>query len=218
MNKKLIELKGKTFGKLIVLHRADKGKWGHVFWDCRCLCGNLTKVDGAKLRYGLTKSCGCLRHEGVRGKNLIHGDATDWGRAPLYNVWLRMKARCFYKKSNNYPYYGGKGIKVCNEWKNNYMVFKKWALVNGYQNNLTIDRINSNGDYKPSNCQWLTKSENSKKRWREQRKRTRRTLSKQKAIEWIIDTKAISPFTRNFVEWLYENNGAIVRVPREWVA
>lgn len=81
----------------------------------------------------------------------------------LYWIWQDMKKRCFNPKNKNYKWYGSKGIKVCDEWKNNYQNFKDWALSNGYTDKLTIDRIDSKKDYEPLNCQWITQSENSKK-------------------------------------------------------
>jgi hypothetical protein len=106
-----------------------------------------------KLRLALKGKPGRLKH----------------GKKPalLYYIWKAIKARCFNKKVNNFRNYGGKGIIVCSEWKDDFLKFRTWALRNGYQENLTIDRINNDGNYEPSNCRWITKSENSKKSWKD---------------------------------------------------
>lgn len=112
-------------------------------------------------RYGHGKTCSykCRKHATIK-----HGDAGGNGkkRQRLYDAWRSMKSRCNYPKNIRYQYYGGKGVKVCKEW-HNYTGFRMWALSNGYKDGLVIDRIDSNGNYEPSNCQWITKSENSKK-------------------------------------------------------
>lgn len=159
------DLRGKRFGRLIVLKDLGKRCGGHIVWTCICGCGNIHEAIGNNLVRGIARSCGCLRREVTIKKNWKHGDR--WIR--LYTTWLNMKNRCFGKNHHHYKYYGAKGIKVCSEWRNNFITFKSWALVNGYQGNLTIDRINPDGNYEPSNCQWLTMSENSKKAWRQGR-------------------------------------------------
>jgi len=92
-------------------------------------------------------------------KGLKHGGS----RTRLYDIWCNMKQRCYNPGAENYKYYGGKGITVCPEWLNDYIAFKTWALANGYKEGLTIDRIKSNGNYEPSNCQWITQEENARK-------------------------------------------------------
>ena len=165
MRKSFKNLKGRRFGRLDVLR--DSGRrisGGRIVWLCFCLCGNFTEVAGSHLLSGHTRSCGCLyrEHMGQMGrKNKIHGDGYPMTR--LYRIWAGMKYRCLTPGSKLYKYYGGRGIKICEEWKNNYLTFKKWALANGYKDNLTIDKINNNGNYEPKNCQWITAAENTKK-------------------------------------------------------
>jgi len=162
---KKIDITGQRFGRLIVLRDTGKRYRRYVIWACKCDCGKLVEVPSGDLRSGKIKSCGCLWKEMVKKINIIHGDS----RIRLYDVWCSMKSRCLNPKNKAYKYYGGKGIKICKEWKNNYMMFKNWALANGYKEGLTIDRIDNDGNYCPENCQWLTKSENSRngafKRW-----------------------------------------------------
>ena len=157
---------GQRFGRLVVLEEADERRCTHVCWCCICDCGATKVIAGNHLKSGKISSCGCYQKE----RTTKHGDNRAGKRERLYSIWKDMKTRCYKAKTRGYKYYGGKGVTVCNEWKNNYSAFKFWALLSGYQANLTIDRINNNGDYEPSNCQWITRSENFKKakseRWR----------------------------------------------------
>ncbi len=157
------DLKGKRFSRLIVLKDSGKRCGGHVVWICICDCGNICEVIGNNLIRGRNKSCGCLKKENAIKKNWRHGDR----RIRLYRTWVNMKSRCFRKNHHKYKYYGGRGITVCPAWRSNYLIFKEWALANGYADHLTIDRIDNDGNYEPNNCQWLTRSENSKKQWEE---------------------------------------------------
>ena len=102
------------------------------------------------------KNCGCKQ------KNTKFYVKDNYNR--IYHIWYSMINRCEQKQNDAYKNYGGRGIKIVNEWKENFAVFEKWALANGYQNDLTIDRIDNDGNYEPSNCQWLTPKENTRKR------------------------------------------------------
>jgi len=107
-----------------------------------------------------------LREESIKKtglENCIHGDAKRNNRAKLYKIWIGMKSRCYNPSRWDYKYYGKKGIIVCNEWRDDYNDFKLWAILTGYQEGLSIDRINSSGNYEPKNCQWITHSENLSK-------------------------------------------------------
>lgn len=156
---KFIDLTGQTFGYLTVLERAENNAHGQTRWRCRCVCGRETLVVAAKLRNGRTISCGCMGLRHATEAKLRHGDALASKTARLYGVWAAMKRRCYNPNCAPYKYYGGKGVKVCDEWLE-YKGFKAWALANGYTDTLTIDRIDSNGDYEPDNCQWITFAEN----------------------------------------------------------
>lgn len=151
---KLIDLSGKRFGRLVAISQDGRDKHGKVMWNCRCSCGNTRSISGGHLKSGNTKSCGCLQRE-VRIKH-----RQSYTR--LYTVWSDMKQRCFNKNLRSYEHYGGRGIKICDEWKS-FEQFYKWAMRSGYEPILTIDRKDNNGDYTPENCHFITKSENSKK-------------------------------------------------------
>lgn len=140
---------GKKYGRLTVLEECDKrGKSRCAFYKCRCECGNITYVDGSALRKGNTKSCGCSRK-----KN--HFQTHGKSKTRLYRIWQGMKTRCYNKKSSDFQYYGAKGIKICQGWLDDFTNFYKWAMDNGYKENLTIDRINSANNYDPDNCRWI---------------------------------------------------------------
>lgn len=153
-------LTGKKFGKLFVLYTPKKATNGNYLWKCLCDCGNYTVVRSAGLQSGNTKSCGCLQ----RDSNIVHG----MYYTRIYHIWSDMIQRCTNNKTPNFKRYGKNGIKVCSEW-NDATTFIKWALANGYTDKLTIDRIDSKGNYEPSNCQWITGTANSKKMWAERR-------------------------------------------------
>lgn len=134
-------------------------------WRCRCDCGNERLVAPAKLKFGHTKSCGCMKIERIKA-NPSMDRTTHGGRHDrLYNIWRGIKERCHAESCKDYGAYGGRGISVCEEWRNSYSKFKEWALNNGYDNNLSIERKDVNGDYRPENCCWIPlKDQNKNKR------------------------------------------------------
>lgn len=149
------ELTGKRFGKLVVIREIGLNKWQSVEWLCKCDCGNYHITQSKYLVNGDTVSCGCkktkvLYEQSQRLKT--HGMTNE----PLYIVWQGMKGRCNNKKSSSYKDYGGRGIRICPEW-NEFINFYNWAIKNGYKNGLTIDRINIDGNYEPSNCRWVNR-------------------------------------------------------------
>lgn len=142
----LSDLTGQRFGKLTVIKKSSQiGE--PVKWECLCDCGNTTFVTTRNLKKGNTKSCGCLK--------LKHGLT----QTRIYRIWKDMKQRCYNPNNKFYNNYGGRGIKICNEWYNDVNVFYNWAVNNGYNDSLEIDRINNNCGYSPENCRWITHQE-----------------------------------------------------------
>lgn len=161
---KLIDMTGQRFGRLTVIERHGT-KGGHAAWLCECTCGNTVIVDGKFLRMGATQSCGCYRKECAAERHTTHGRS----KSRLYNIYHNMLKRCF--KSNNHKYkdYGGRGITVCDEWKDSFQAFYDWAMANGYSDELTLDRKNNDSNYEPSNCRWATQKEQANNRRKRKR-------------------------------------------------
>ena len=156
-------INGMKFGKLIVLKETErKNKCGNIYCLCQCECGNQKEIIKSSLISGNTKSCGCWASERVKKAKIhyVHGDS----KTRLHGIWCEIKRRCYCKTDNAYKNYGGRGITMCDEWKNDYVKFRQWALNNGYTDELTIDRINNDKGYEPNNCRWSTKKEQANNR------------------------------------------------------
>lgn len=155
---------GKTFGRLIVLEYDHSGKHGETFWLCECTCPEHNKliVSRSSLTKGHTKSCGCYKRDLQRTLQTTHGES----QSRLHNIWGNMKQRCGNEKNTSYHSYGERGIRVCDEWVEDYETFRDWALANGYSDELTLDRRDNNGAYCPDNCRWvdrITQMNNTRK-------------------------------------------------------
>ena len=175
---------GDRFGRLVVIsesgcHIKPSGQKLKK-WLCLCDCGNKHVVIGNKLKGGLTKSCGCFRKEVMsQGPNRSHG----MNKTPAYEIWCGMIKRCFNKKSNNYDIYGGRGISVCDEW----LKFENFYRdIGDRPGNASIDRIDNNGNYEPSNCRWATSKEQA------------RNTRSNRIIEFKGESKCLSEWSELF--------------------
>lgn len=153
---RLNDLTGKQFGRLTVIERAPdavspSGRH-RVKWLCQCECGNTREVYTDNLLRGRTVSCGCNAREKAQHREGNHHES----RTKLYGVWCAMKRRCLNSSVPEFKYYGGRGITVCDDWMSSWESFRDWAYNSGYKEGLTLERINVNGNYEPSNCCWIT--------------------------------------------------------------
>lgn len=183
-NPNVVDMTDLVFGRLTVIKRTENDKQGNAMWLCKCECGKEKIVLGHSLRQRKTNSCGCLLSESSRNrmKNLLtkHGMAST----KLYRVYSSMRERCEKTSCSEYHRYGGRGITVCDEWKNDRNSFFKWALENGYKEGLQIDRSDNDGNYEPSNCKWVTPLENCN------------NTSKNVFLEWNGERHTLSEWAR----------------------
>lgn len=172
------ELKGQRFGRLTAVefvrtkrHRPNGRVDNEGKWLCTCECGMTTMVSASDLVSGRTKSCGCYHDECIQKRATTHGYSN---KERLYTIWCAMKQRCYYKGHQHRKNYSMKGIKVCDEWKSDYVAFRTWAFANGYYEQpkdtphkevLSIDRIDPSKDYCPENCQWISCDANLRKQF-----------------------------------------------------
>lgn len=165
---KTFDFTGQKFGRLTVLARGENTKHGKTSWACICECGKAVTVIGSNLKAGATASCGCIRVELVSDLKNKGGIRSH----PLYSVWAGIKKRCYQQTSNNYQYYGARGIKMCDRWLTSFLDFvsdmgERPIDSSGAPHD--IDRIDPDKDYEPSNCRWLPRRENcslaAKGRW-----------------------------------------------------
>lgn len=150
-----LDLRGQKFGRWTVIEEAGR-KNGRILWKCQCECGTVRDVLGNSLRKGASTSCGCYNREIIT----THGRS----KTNLHQVWANFKDRCLNPNSKMWPLYGGRGIAVCDEWRDSYEAFEEWALANGYKKGLSLDRIDNDGNYEPSNCRWATSKQQCRNR------------------------------------------------------
>jgi len=173
----LKDLTGKRFGHLVVISR-EKNIGKCTTWLCLCDCGKKTIVRTNFITHGKTKSCGCLIKES-NSRRAKYGKPRNEMR--VYRIWKGIKRRCFKPKSKGFINYGGRGIAICDDWMS-FENFYQWAVNNGYSDNLTIERIDVNGNYEPKNCKWITMSMQGRN------KRNNKTIT-------------FNGITKTYVEW-----------------
>ena len=160
------DLTGRKFGRLTVIEQVED----HISlsgshypnWKCQCDCGTVCERTANQLTLNTMISCGCKTKEAQHLGFLKHG----MKGTRLYRIWKAMKTRCYNPNSPYFKYYGGKGITVCDEWRDSFQAFYEWSMANGYSDELTIDRIDSDKGYFPANCRWVTmtiQNQNKKK-------------------------------------------------------
>lgn len=197
---------GQKFGRLTVIEQSKNDRLGNRQWLCKCDCGNTKIIRTHDLKTGKVQSCGCLRLERLKKALTKHGQSDT----KLHQVYFKMKGRCYNPKDKNYKDYGGRGIKVCDEWKNDFISFYQWAINNGYKEGLTIDRIDNNGNYETSNCKWATMKEQCRHRrntrwieyngriqcietWAEEYNMSRKALDYRLRAGWSIEKALTTP-------------------------
>ena len=187
------DLTGKRFGRWIVIEKSRKiGKT--QMYLCQCDCGTKKEVGHSNIKSGKSTSCGCLQKELASKKFMTHGKRGT----RLYNVYANMKSRCCNPNNNRYDSYGGRGIAICKEWLDDFQNFYDWSMQNGYADNLTIDRIDVNGNYEPSNCRWVTMESQSNNQ--------RKTIW----VEICGEKKSLKQWT-DFMGWKYGKYSARYR-------
>lgn len=211
---KFVDLTGKRFGRLIVIEKSDKiiypnGKTS-VTWLCRCDCGENVIVESKSLKSGNTKSCGCFRKEHSSEKFKKH----NMYGTRIYGIWAQMVQRCTNKKSDSRGIYIKRGIKICKEWRESPEEFIKWSMENGYEDTLTIDRINNDKGYSPENCRWVN--------YETQANNKRNTIyieyngKKQTLREWCDELELPYNTIRNRYKKKWETERMFTQPIRKW--
>lgn len=179
------DISGQKFGRLTAVTPVGRSSDNRTIWECVCDCGNTVFITGKSLRSGNTKSCGCLNAEKSTVRIVSFNTKHGGTKTPLFRRWSNMFTRCYNPHATNFKDYGGRGISVCDEWRD-FAKFAEWALNSGFDESLSIDRINPNGDYCPENCRWVDAKAQANNR------RSTREIS------FEGETKSISEWARFF--------------------
>lgn len=186
------DLTGQRFGRLTVVKYVGKQN-KRSMWLCKCDCGGETISSCTNLTSGGSTSCGCKRQEvcssRMKKRNYRHGGS----KTRLFRIWSGIKTRCLDKNVIEYPRYGGRGITICDEWKESFTSFRDWALSNGYSDELTCDRIDNNGDYCPENCRWVDI------KTQQNNKRTNKFLTYKNETHTVSEWEKIRGFKRGLI-------------------
>lgn len=187
---RFVDLTGQRFGMLTVICRNGTSSDKQALWECKCDCGKVHFVRGRDLRSGHTKTCGCKSHELTNAAKITHGQSDS----RVYGIWRAMRSRCYLPSVKEYKNYGGRGITVCDEWRNDFQAFYDWAMANGYAEDLTIERKDVNGNYEPSNCRWVTNKE------QQNNKRNNHLLEYNGEIHTITEWSEITGIKKTTIE------------------
>ena len=208
------DLSQKKFGNLVAVQSYGVNKWGNHLWLCRCSCGKTKIVASGKLTSGRSTNCGCKTSE-IKAQNASTHGITIGGKPRTLVIWNGMKARCLNPKATSNKAYGARGISICDEWLgvDGFKNFHVWAMENGYADNLSIDRIDNDGNYEPCNCRWVPLEENI----RQQRKTRLFTINntemsisawcKTVGISKTVAYKALNKSEEAFIRLIQEKIG-----------
>lgn len=206
IKKQLIE-SGDVIGRYLILNEAER-RGSKRYYLCKCECGNEKEVRMDSLRNGKAISCGCYNKEMSIKANTKHG----MYKTRIYRIWHGMKSRCLNYNNDSYKNYGGRGISICSEWMD-FSAFKKWSIINGYKDFLTIERVNVNGNYNPQNCTWISMEEQRRnttvtknisydgktltlRQWAKEMNMCNSTLSRRLKKGWSVEKSLTTPLQR----------------------